>query len=150
MTRTKVDDFAAIIARILLGSFFILSGLANLTDISSTAQQVNLPAATFLVFLGGCFKFFLGIMLVARYHTKYAALALAVYLLSVSLIFYGPPLWSDDNVFQFIFVRNLAIVGGLLFIYAHSRGYKDWIEEWISPDQRALVHPEWKDKNPPP
>ena len=140
MTKTGVDSLIAAIARFLLGGFFVLSAIENLMSLSITAEQIDIEGAVLLIILGALFKFTLGLSLAFRYHTKYASFGLAIYLAVVSVLFYGPQNWTDENLYSFIFTRNLAIIGGLLFVCAHSRGIGLWNEEWIPKKQKDQIN----------
>ncbi len=139
MTHTQVDSFLAAIARFLLGGFFVVSATDNLASLFITAERMAISGAIFLIILGAIFKFALGVSLAFRYHTKYVSFLLAIYLIVISLIFYGPQTWTNENLYTFIFTRNLAIVGGLLFVCAHSRGLGLWNEEWIPKKQKDQI-----------
>ena len=65
-----------------------------------------------------------GAMLVLGWKARWAALALAVFTVAATLVFHA--YWSvpADQVMnqQIHFMKNLAIVGGLLLVFAHSSG----------------------------
>ena len=126
MARSAYDSKISSLARILLGGFFIFSAYSNIANFGDIIGSTHVPVAPILVILGILLKFSLGTMLIVRYHTRYAAFVLSLYLVTASIIFYGPHLWNDNNFLELIFFRNIAILGGLLFIYSHSRGYKQW------------------------
>lgn len=137
-TRTHLDRYISILARLLIGGFFVYSGIDNLQNPIATANELGIDGALFLVATAGVFKFLLGLGVMFKYHTKYAAMGLSIYLGVVSLAFYGPHLWTEHEIFRFIFIRNIAIIGGLLFISAHSRGWQQWQEEFIPKRQRDI------------
>ena len=132
MIRSTLDEFTATIARFLLGGFFVVSALTNLLNISQTAVNISsygIPAAPLIVFFAALFKFLLGLFVILRYHTKISALLLAIYLSFITIIFYGPWGWDTAPQIQFIFMRNVAIIGGLLLLCSYSRGYLLWKTE---------------------
>ena len=108
--------------RFLLAILFILSGLSKLGAPAATQAYIAsaglpLPVLAYVgavaVELGG------GLMLLAGYRTRAAALALAVFTLVAALFFHNQ--LGDRN--QFIhFMKNLAICGGLLQLYAFGAG----------------------------
>ncbi len=65
-----------------------------------------------------------GAMLVLGWKARWAALALAVFTVAATLVFHA--YWSvpADQVMnqQIHFMKNLAIVGGLLSVFAHGSG----------------------------
>lgn len=149
-SRSPFDTFASQVARFILGAFFVYSGLDNLMDPNTTAEMINFPAPVLLVIIGGAFKIVAGTALALRYHTKYAAISLAAYILVVSLVFYGPQHWERFEIYQYIFMRNMAIFAGLIFIEAHSRGTKLWQEVWIPESQRDLLKEDKRHRPPHP
>lgn len=120
-----MDALAATLARILIGGFFALSGANNLLDIGSAttrAVEAGLPAGPVAIFVIASFKLIAGMLIMIKHHTKIASFFLIIYVTLSSLIFYNPLVWDAYPDTEAIFMRNLAILGGLLFLYAHSRG----------------------------
>ena len=125
MIRTEIDVLAATSARLLIGGFFALSGANNMLDLSASTEQAaaaGVPAAGVMVFMVALLKIIAGIMIMIRLHSKIAAMCLVFYILASTLIFYNPLRWESYAYGEQIFYRNVAILGGLLFLYAHSRG----------------------------
>lgn len=125
---TGMDELAAIIARILIGGFFAFSGANNLLSISDAtarAIEAGVPAASFFVFITALVKCILGILIIIRLQSKIAAFILAWYTLISSFLFYGPGQWETFPMAEQLFLRNIAMLGGLLYLYAHSRGFQE-------------------------
>lgn len=125
---TGMDEFAALVARILIGGFFAVSGANNFLDLSSaiqSASDVGIPAAGLFVVIGAFFKFVVGILVIIKLQSKIAAMLLVIYIVVSSLLFYGPFSWGDIPQTKTIFLHNLAMLGGVLLLYAYSRGYKE-------------------------
>jgi putative oxidoreductase len=111
-----------LLARILLSLIFLWSGLQKILHFSSTRQfmaQTGMPwtrlllAGAIVVEIGGGLCLFLG------FKAKWAALIIALYLIPTTLIFHGH--FSDQA--QFVqFLKNLAIIGGLLMVTAFDGG----------------------------
>jgi uncharacterized membrane protein YphA (DoxX/SURF4 family) len=125
MIRTQIDMWAATIARLLVGGYFAISGANNLIDLPSAvniASQAGLPASTLMVIVASFTKMFFGVLIVMKFHTKLASLMLIIYVILTTLIFYSPFVWNQNPSAEIIFVKNLAILSGLLCLYANSRG----------------------------
>lgn len=108
--------------RIIIGAFFVLAGISKVFDIAGTAayiESVGLPMSTILALLGIVIEIGFGGMLLVGYKAQYAALCLAIFTLIVSVLFHGPGMWSENPMQQMFFMKNMAIMGGLLFIAAH-------------------------------
>ncbi len=129
MARTGANLFAAQLGRMFLGSYFVLEGstkLANLDSAMGMIAAYGIPASGLLVILIALFELLMGAFIFFRYHTKIAATALAVYLLTATTIIHFPLIFDSHSIDRVTFMKDLAIVGGLLFMCAHCRGYSYW------------------------
>ena len=70
-------------------------------------------ALTILIELGG------GLMLALGFQARWAALAIFLFLIPVTLIFH--PFWADPEQMN-SFMKNIAIMGGMLYIMTHGSG----------------------------
>jgi putative oxidoreductase len=113
--------------RVLLALIFITSGFSKLTGIQGTAGyigSVGLPAPALLAVGAGLLELAAGIALVIGFKARWAALALGVFTLLASVLFHA--YWSAPADQQFIqqlmFMKNLAIAGGMFIIAAVGAG----------------------------
>jgi putative oxidoreductase len=111
-----------LIARIFLSLIFLYSGVQKILHISGTQQsmaQHGLPL-TGLFLAGAIFvEIFVGLALLLGFRARWAALILAIYLIPPTLIFHGQ--FSDQmQIIQFL--KNFAIIGGLLMMAAFEGG----------------------------
>ncbi|QJR12345.1 Inner membrane protein YqjF [Usitatibacter rugosus] len=123
----NVSNTAVLAGRILLGAIFMLSGFGKITGYEGTAgymaskgmPMVNLllPAAI-AVELGG------GLLLAIGLKARWAALAIFLFLIPTTLVFHA--FWGIDPkeaaTQQINFLKNLAIMGGMLMVFAHGPG----------------------------
>ena len=119
MTATRYLPFAG---RLMIGLPFAMSGLGKLAAYGATTAMISaaglpLPplayAVAVAVELGG------GVLLVAGYHARSVAIALAVFSLATAISFHSN--FADQN--QMIhFLKNVMIAGGLLQIAAFGAG----------------------------
>lgn len=110
------------VGRIILGAFFVINGLGKLADVAGTAsyiESVGFPAGTILAILAIILEVGVGGALMVGYQARYSALILAAFTLFVSFPFHGPGSWAEMPMQQILFMKNIAIVGGLLFMAAH-------------------------------
>lgn len=115
-------SYAPAIGRLLLAAIFLISGIGKLLDPAGTIgyiSAVGLPlpgfsyAIALIVEIGG------GLLLIAGYQTRITALALAVFTIAAAIFFHRD--FGDQN--QLIhFLKNVAIVGGLLQVAAFGAG----------------------------
>jgi putative oxidoreductase len=102
--------------RILLAAIFLISGLNKIMQPAATRgymEQAGLPMAglllllTILVEVGGGLSLLLGL------YTRWGALLLFLFMIPTTLVFHRN--LSDPN--QMVhFLKNLAIMGGLLYV----------------------------------
>jgi putative oxidoreductase len=117
---------APLIGRILIALLFIPSGLAKLFGFSGTMAyiaSVGLPPA-----LGAAIAVIVEVVLAAAllvgWHARWVALIMAVFTFGAAIFFHNfwasPP---DQQLMQNInFFKNMAIAGGLLFVFAFGPG----------------------------
>ena len=127
----------AAVARILVALMFVLAGLGKLAGLEGTAGYIasqGLPAPMVLAFASGLLEVVAGLALALGWQARIAAGALAAFTLLATLIFHA--FWSvpADQAFmqQLLFMKNLSIVGALLFIVSVGAGP-------ASLDQRRLA-----------
>lgn len=122
-----MKDAALVSARLLLAWMFLASGWAALVDISGTGRYfagLGLPFPTLAAWAVGPFEIVAGLMLVAGFMTRPAALALAGFaIVAGTLGHYGR---GDDPFAAFMhaqaFMKDLAAAGGLLALAAAGPG----------------------------
>jgi putative oxidoreductase len=120
-----MNSSLAFVARILLAAIFLISGTRKLMAfgfISGMLAKKGFPVADITLALTIALEIFGGAMLIANWHAKYAAWALAAFTLVAGTIFHnfwGSPSPEFDNQFNH-FLKNIAIVGGLLMVAATS------------------------------
>ena len=73
----------------------------------------------FLFYPSIAFEIIIPLLLIVGYKTRIAASLLAVFVLTVTLIFHSHHI-IDDGMQLTIFLKNLAIIGGLLLIISNK------------------------------
>ena len=125
-----MQKFLPLIGRVLLALIFIIAGFHKITGFAGTAEMMTgrglplpqvLLAATILIELGG------GLMILLGWHARWAALAIFLFLIPTTLIFHAywsvdpsQPLMVKNQMNQFM--KNLAIMGGMLYVVAYGSG----------------------------
>lgn len=117
----------ALIARILLALIFVVSGFGKLTGLDGTAGyigSVGLPFPMLLAIGAGVLELAAGIALMVGWQARWAALALAVFTAIASVLFHA--FWAmpeaQQRMQQIMFMKNIAIIGGLLMVAAFGAG----------------------------
>lgn len=126
-TASAASDWASLIGRLGLAALFLWSGYGKLAHSAGTVGYMTaygMPAADILVWPLALVEVFAGAMLALGWKTRWAALALIVFTLPATFIFHA--YWSvpADQIMnqQIHFMKNLAILGGLLSVFAHGSG----------------------------
>lgn len=122
------QNLAALIGRILVAAVFVLSGINKLGNFSGTAafmSSAGLPMAELLLVPTIAIEVMGGLMLVMGWQTRFAAFVLLLFMIPVTAVFHNP--WAAANAAmaqqQMIhFLKNLAIMGGLLNLLAFGPG----------------------------
>ncbi len=112
------------IGRILVGVFFLTIGIQKLMDIVYVAgyiEALKIPFPTTFAILGGIITTVAGAALVSGYKSRFAAITLIAYTLIITIIFHRPGVWGDDPTGQIMLMKNLAIIGGLIFMLPNLR-----------------------------
>jgi putative oxidoreductase len=133
-----MQPLGLLVGRLLLAYIFLLSGFAKIGKFAGTAAYMaskGLPVsevlliATIIIEVGGA------LMLVLGWKARWAALAIFLWLIPVTLIFHGywavEPEHMRTQMIQFN--KNLAIMGGMLYVMVTGSGR-------YSLDQAAFRH----------
>lgn len=108
--------------RLLISLVFIVSGLRQISTFNLSAHNLEthgIPLAGFVLFLGITIELVGSLFLIIGYQTRYAALALMLFLFIANLIFHTN---LSDSFQQLQLLKDLAIFGGLLFVYQTGAG----------------------------
>jgi putative oxidoreductase len=117
----------ALIARILMSVMFLVSGNSKITCFDGTVGyigSVGLPMATALAAAAAAVELLAALALIIGWKTRWAALALAVFTAAATVFFHN--FWampaSEQMMQQISFVKNLAVIGGLLLLASAGPG----------------------------
>lgn len=124
MTQNEwIECYAPLIGRIFVGGFFLWNGIQTALNLPAAAMLFashGLPAAALLAAAAVAIEALLGIAIIVGFWTRTAALVLALYLIVRSALL--TDFTSDPDLT--LFVLNLGLVGGLLYISAF--GATNW------------------------
>jgi len=111
-----MKNLIPLIARILLCLIFLKSGIGKIMDPAGTQQYMSaygMPL-TGLFLLGAIVLEILGsISVLLGYKARWGAIALVIFLVPTTLIFHTK---FTDPMQMVMFMKNLAILGGLLMV----------------------------------
>lgn len=122
-----VRHYGPLVGRILIALIFLWSGLGKIGDFAGTAgfmaaKGVPLAeaalVASIVIEVGGA------LMLIAGWKAQWAALAIFLWLIPVTLIFHD--FWAVEEAQRLAqtiqFMKNLCIMGGVLYVMAFGAG----------------------------
>jgi putative oxidoreductase len=123
----KTQGIPVLTARVLLALMFLLAGLSKFAGLDGTAGYIaskGLPMAGLLAFGTAALEVGGAVLLIVGWKARWAALALAVFTLMASVLFHN--YWAmpaDQQMMQqLMFMKNLAVAGGLLVLFAFGPG----------------------------
>jgi putative oxidoreductase len=123
----NTQGMPVVIARVLLALMFVLAGFGKLTGLEGTAGYIaskGLPMPMVLAVAVGLLELVAGVLLIVGWQARWAALALAVFTVVASVIFHN--FWAmpaeQQMMQQLMFMKNLAVTGGLLLVFAFGAG----------------------------
>lgn len=115
-----MEKIGQLVARVLLAQIFLLSGIFKIRGYEGTQAYMEamgvpgilLPLVIVIEIVGG-------LALVAGWQTKWVSLALAAFTLAAAVIFHNN---LADQMQMIMFMKNIAITGGLLLLAIHGAG----------------------------
>ena len=109
-----------IFGRIFISALFLIEAVRKFfnPDISMMYMSDH-HVPEFLFYPSIAFEIIIPLLLIVGYKTRIAASLLAVFVLTVTLIFHSHHI-IDDGMQLTIFLKNLAIIGGLLLIISNK------------------------------
>ncbi len=124
-----------VIARLLISIVFLISAFDKIIDFEGTLhymanhgmlkREFFLISAIIIQIMGGLSLFF-------GYHSRYGAMLLVVFLIPTTLIFHTDFSRQGEMV---MFMKNLAVIGGLLMIVAFDLSHQLTEEELVADDK---------------
>lgn len=122
-----VKTYGPLAGRILLALIFVISGFNKLVGFEGTAGYIaskGLPLPQLAAAGAIAVELVGGILLVIGWQARWAATAIFLFLIPTTLIFH--PFWavtgSGAQMEQIQFMKNLCIMGGMLYVMAFGAG----------------------------
>ena len=120
-------NFGPLVGRILIAVIFIVSGFGKIMGFDGTVgyiRSAGLPAAQLAAIAAVVIELGGGILLLLGWKARWAAAALFVFVFCAGIFFHAfwasPP--EQVMMQQIQFMKNLAIMGGLLYIIVYGSG----------------------------
>ena len=117
-----MNNLAALAGRILLALIFLQSGIEKFVHYSGTLgymTQAGLPFPQVLLVVSGVVEIGCALAIAIGWKTRLAAIGLVIWMIPVTLIFHNPAGGQEAMIH---FMKNVAITGGLLLLFASGPG----------------------------
>ncbi len=109
-----------VFGRIFISALFLIEAIRKFFNPDMSMMYMSDHGVPeFLFYPSIAFEIIIPLLLIAGYKTRIAASLLAVFVLAVTLIFHSHHI-IDDSMQLTIFLKNLAIIGGLLLIISNK------------------------------
>lgn len=127
MDRETMRDASALIGRIFLAAIFLISAYTKVTDwhgMYNMMEHRGMPLVEIFLIAALALEGLGSLSVLLGFKSRLGALALVAFLVPTTFIFHN--FWTlpaDQQSLQTVmFLKNLAIIGGLLMLAAHGPG----------------------------
>ena len=126
------QSITPLVGRILVSGIFLWSALGKImaySMVTAYAGAKGLPLPGVSVAAAGAIELVCGLAILFGFRARWAAWLLFVYLIPTTLIFHN--FWGITDVaarldLQSHFLKNMAIMGGLLYMATYGAGGYSW------------------------
>lgn len=115
-------SYLPLIARVLLGLIFVMSGFNKISGFEGTQQYMashGMPLTAVLLVGAIGIEILGGLSIILGLWARVGAVALFLFLIPATLIFHTE---FSDQTQMIMFLKNLSIMGGLLLVTAFGSG----------------------------
>ena len=116
----QIEKLAMPAGRVLIAIMFVLSGFGKIAAYEGTQgymEAFGLPGALLAPTI--LFEILAGLAIIIGWQTRLVALALAGFTLLTAIVFHSD---FGDQIQTVIFLKNVSISGGFLFLVANGAG----------------------------
>lgn len=116
----NVNAIASAAGRTLIAAIFLLSGIAKISGFEATQgymAAMGVPGALLPLVIG--FEVLAALAIIVGFQTRAVAFLLAGFSLVTAVLFHGE---LSDQTQYIMFMKNIAIAGGFLFLVANGAG----------------------------
>lgn len=126
-TTTTAQDALALIGRILIAAMFVPAGIGKIGGFAGVVGYIasaGLPLPQLGAVIAIVVELGLGLMLLAGFKTRITAIVMAVFTVAAAVFFHNYWAMPADKAYvnQLMFMKNIAIAGGLLAFAAFGAG----------------------------
>lgn len=133
-----MNHLIEISARIMLGHIFLLSGITKMgaAYAGTAAYMASMGVPGSLLPLVIIFEIVSGLLIIAGFKLKWAAIILAGFTLLTGIIFHSN---FAEQMQVILFMKNISIAGGLLLLSIHQPGAWTVDQKLANSQQRAYA-----------
>lgn len=125
-----MKKYSQMLARVFLAQIFVLSGIFKITGYEGTQSYMEtMGVPSMLLPLVILIEISGGLAIAIGWQTRWAAIALASFTVLAGIIFHSN---FSDHMQMIMFMKNVAITGGLLLLAVHGAGEYSWDGRKIS------------------
>ena len=117
-----MKNILPLIGRILICAIFLISGVNKIFHFSATQQYMKaygMPLTKLFLILAILMEISGGLSILLGFKSKLGALILIIFLIPTTIIFHTK---FSDQIQMIMFMKNLAILGGLFLILSYGPG----------------------------
>lgn len=121
------NDLLSLVGRVLLALMFLVGGVDKIMGLEGTikyAQTNGVPMANIAIYIAIVIEIGMGLLLVAGFKTRWAAMVLIVFIVATEFFFHQ--YWNMEgaprNFNRIVFYKNLAVLGGMLMLIVAGPG----------------------------
>ena len=125
-----VKEWGPLGGRLLISLIFLVSGLGKVFQFDGQvgyATSQGVPMASAAIAISAIVEIAAALMIILGYKARLGAAALFLWMIPVNLMMHAfwnitDPTWNQ--IHMIMFMKNLAMMGGMLFIVAYGSGPK--------------------------
>lgn len=126
--QNTIDKFGPLVGRTLLALIFLKSGIGKIGGFAGTAGWMaskGLPMAEVLLAITIVIEIGAALMLILGYKARLGAAALLLWMIPVTFLFHNYWAMPADQqmIQQIMFMKNIGLMGGMLYIMAFGSGH---------------------------
>jgi len=125
--QSTIDKFGPLVGRILLSAIFLISGIGKIGGFAGTAGYMaskGIPMVDVLLAITIVIEIGAALMIIGGFKARLGATALFLWMLPVTFLFHNYWAMPADQqmIQQIMFMKNLGLMGGMLYIMAFGSG----------------------------
>ena len=119
-----INKFGPVLGRTLLAIIFLMSGIGKIGGFAGYMASKGLPMVEVLLAITIVIEIGAALMLILGFKARLGAAALFLWMIPVTFLFHNYWAMPADQqmIQQIMFMKNLGLMGGMLYIMAFGAG----------------------------